>query len=160
MIPSLTVAIAAPVRGSGNSNVASAVHEVITPVASGTPTKTLVTACVVTEGGAPLDDAALRALHAAADAGVTLYDTADVYGDGHSERLIARFLRERSGERLYVVTKMGRRVPQERPASVGPAPVATRPLWRLRMTYCTTGQAAAAGVRSRSDSASYRSKTK
>lgn len=59
------------------------------------------------------DDAALRALHAAADAGVTLYDTADVYGDGHSERLIARFLRERSGERLYVVTKMGRRVPQE-----------------------------------------------
>ena len=33
------------------------------------------------------DDAALRALHAAADAGVTLYDTADVYGDGHSEQI-------------------------------------------------------------------------
>ena len=58
------------------------------------------------------DTASLRALHAAADAGVTFYDTADVYGDGHSERLISRFLRERSGERLYVATKAGRRVPQ------------------------------------------------
>jgi aryl-alcohol dehydrogenase-like predicted oxidoreductase len=54
----------------------------------------------------------LRALHAAADAGVTFYDTADVYGDGRSERLLGRFLRERSGERLVVATKMGRRVPQ------------------------------------------------
>jgi aryl-alcohol dehydrogenase-like predicted oxidoreductase len=58
------------------------------------------------------DTVSLRALHAAADAGVNLFDTADVYGDGHSERLIGRFLRERSGERLYVATKMGRRVPQ------------------------------------------------
>ncbi|MFN8632096.1 MAG: aldo/keto reductase [Chloroflexota bacterium] len=59
------------------------------------------------------DDAtSLRALHAAADAGVTLIDTADVYGDGHSERLIGRFLRERPGERFFVATKMGRRVPQ------------------------------------------------
>jgi len=60
-----------------------------------------------------VDDAdSLRALHAAADAGVTLIDTADVYGDGHSERLIGRFLRERPGERIHVATKMGRRVPQ------------------------------------------------
>jgi aryl-alcohol dehydrogenase-like predicted oxidoreductase len=60
-----------------------------------------------------VDDAAsLRALHAAADAGVTFFDTADVYGDGRSEQLIGRFLRERSGERLVVATKMGRRVPQ------------------------------------------------
>ena len=60
-----------------------------------------------------VDDAdSLRALHAAADAGVTLIDTADVYGDGHSERLIGRFLRERLGERIFVATKMGRRVPQ------------------------------------------------
>ena len=58
------------------------------------------------------DPTSMRALHAAADAGVTLYDTADVYGDGHSEQLIGRFLRERSGERLIVATKMGRRVPQ------------------------------------------------
>jgi aryl-alcohol dehydrogenase-like predicted oxidoreductase len=59
-----------------------------------------------------VDDAeSLRALHAAADAGVTLIDTADVYGDGRSERVIARFLAERSGERFFVATKMGRRVP-------------------------------------------------
>lgn len=63
--------------------------------------------------GALDDTTALRALHAAADAGVTFIDTADVYGDGHSERLIGRFLRERSGERFVVATKMGRRVPQE-----------------------------------------------
>jgi aryl-alcohol dehydrogenase-like predicted oxidoreductase len=58
------------------------------------------------------DEESLRALHAAADAGVTLFDTADVYGDGRSERLIGRFLRERPGEHLVVATKMGRRVPQ------------------------------------------------
>ena len=58
------------------------------------------------------DDVSLRALHAAADAGVTLIDTADVYGDGRSERLIGRFLRERAGESFFVATKMGRSVPQ------------------------------------------------
>ena len=65
-------------------------------------------------GFGSVDDAdSLRALHAAADAGVTLFDTADVYGDGRSERLIGRFLRERSGESLFVATKMGRSVPLE-----------------------------------------------
>jgi len=58
------------------------------------------------------DDVSLAALHAAADAGVTLIDTADVYGDGRSERLIGRFLRERAGEAFFVATKMGRSVPQ------------------------------------------------
>ena len=58
------------------------------------------------------DDASLRALHAAADAGVNLIDTADVYGDGRSERVIRRVLAERPGERIFVATKMGRRVPQ------------------------------------------------
>ena len=58
------------------------------------------------------DKDSLAALHAAADAGVTLIDTADVYGDGHSEKLIGRFLRERKGERFFVATKMGRSVPQ------------------------------------------------
>jgi aryl-alcohol dehydrogenase-like predicted oxidoreductase len=58
------------------------------------------------------DDASLAALHAAADAGVTLIDTADVYGDGRSERVIRRFLSERPGERFFVATKMGRRAPQ------------------------------------------------
>jgi aryl-alcohol dehydrogenase-like predicted oxidoreductase len=50
---------------------------------------------------------ALAVLHAAVDAGVTFLDTADVYGDGRSERLIGRFLRDRDG--LTVATKMGRR---------------------------------------------------
>ncbi len=64
-------------------------------------------------GWGHVDDAAsLRALHAAADAGMTLFDTADVYGDGRSEQLIGRLLRERPGERLVVATKMGRSVPQ------------------------------------------------
>ncbi|HUH08744.1 MAG TPA: aldo/keto reductase [Egibacteraceae bacterium] len=54
------------------------------------------------------DDASMSALHAAADAGVNFIDTADVYGDGHSERLIAKLRSERD-ERLYVATKLGRR---------------------------------------------------
>ena len=58
------------------------------------------------------DEVSLAALHAAADAGVTLIDTADVYGDGRSERLIGRFMRERAGEAFFVATKMGRSVPQ------------------------------------------------
>ena len=63
-------------------------------------------------GFGSVDDVdSLRALHAAADAGVTLYDTADVYGEGRSERLIGQFLRERSGDALFVATKMGRRAP-------------------------------------------------
>ncbi len=57
------------------------------------------------------DDDAIAALHAAADAGVTFYDTADVYGDGRSERLVGRFLRERADGRIVVGTKMGRRAP-------------------------------------------------
>jgi aryl-alcohol dehydrogenase-like predicted oxidoreductase len=56
------------------------------------------------------DRESLAAMHAAADAGVTFFDTADVYGDGRSERLVGRLLRERD-ERLLVATKFGRRVP-------------------------------------------------
>jgi aryl-alcohol dehydrogenase-like predicted oxidoreductase len=54
---------------------------------------------------------ALAVLNAAADAGVTFFDTADVYGDGRSETLIGTFLRER-GDGITVATKMGRRVDQ------------------------------------------------
>ena len=61
--------------------------------------------------GAVDDTQSLKALHAAADAGVTLIDTADVYGDGHSEQVVARFLRERADPRIFVATKMGRRAP-------------------------------------------------
>ncbi len=57
-----------------------------------------------------VDDAeSMGALHAALDAGVNFFDTADVYGDGRSERLIARLRRERS-EPFYVATKAGRRL--------------------------------------------------
>jgi aryl-alcohol dehydrogenase-like predicted oxidoreductase len=52
---------------------------------------------------------ALDALRAALDLGVNFIDTADVYGDGRSERLIAQVLKERS-EQVYVVTKAGRRL--------------------------------------------------
>jgi len=59
-----------------------------------------------------VDDAtSMRALHAAVDAGTNFIDTADVYGDGRSERLIARLRRERFGETIYVATKAGRRLP-------------------------------------------------
>ncbi|MDX6619759.1 MAG: hypothetical protein QOK36_2145 [Gaiellales bacterium] len=55
----------------------------------------------------------IAALEAALAAGVTFIDTADVYGDGRSERVIGRVLAEHTGERPYVATKMGRRVPLE-----------------------------------------------
>ena len=59
------------------------------------------------------DDQAMDILRAAVDAGVTFLDTADVYGDGRSERFVGRLLRERPDAGLVVATKMGRRVPQE-----------------------------------------------
>jgi aryl-alcohol dehydrogenase-like predicted oxidoreductase len=52
---------------------------------------------------------ALQALHTSIDLGVNFIDTADVYGDGRSERLIAQVLKERS-EQVYVATKAGRRL--------------------------------------------------
>jgi aryl-alcohol dehydrogenase-like predicted oxidoreductase len=65
--------------------------------------------------GAVDDEESMRALHAAIDAGVNFIDTADVYGDGHSERLIARLRRERPGETITVATKAGRRLPVQTP---------------------------------------------
>jgi aryl-alcohol dehydrogenase-like predicted oxidoreductase len=62
--------------------------------------------------GTVSEEAALATLTAAVEAGVTFIDTADVYGDGRSERLIGRFLRERPDAGLTVATKMGRRVAQ------------------------------------------------
>jgi aryl-alcohol dehydrogenase-like predicted oxidoreductase len=46
------------------------------------------------------------------EAGVTFFDTADVYGDGRSEQLIGRFLADNPGSGVTVATKMGRRVDQ------------------------------------------------
>jgi len=63
---------------------------------------------------------AMATLHAAADAGVTFFDTADVYGDGRSERLVGKFLAERPEAGVLVATKCGRRVAQD-PANYTPA---------------------------------------
>ncbi len=52
----------------------------------------------------------LAALHRAIDLGVNFIDTADVYGDGLSEQLIAQLKRERPGEQIIVATKAGRRL--------------------------------------------------
>ncbi|MET8985759.1 aldo/keto reductase [Nonomuraea wenchangensis] len=56
------------------------------------------------------EDEAFATLSAAADAGVTFIDTADVYGDGRSEQIVGRFAKGRPG--LTVATKMGRRMEQ------------------------------------------------
>jgi aryl-alcohol dehydrogenase-like predicted oxidoreductase len=59
--------------------------------------------------GSVTDDDSMAALHRALDLGVNFFDTADVYGDGRSERLLARLKRERR-EPFYVATKAGRRL--------------------------------------------------
>jgi aryl-alcohol dehydrogenase-like predicted oxidoreductase len=61
------------------------------------------------------DDESMAALHAAIDAGVNFIDTADVYGDGRSERLIARLKQERPNDEIIVATKAGRRLPAQTP---------------------------------------------
>jgi aryl-alcohol dehydrogenase-like predicted oxidoreductase len=55
------------------------------------------------------DSESLKALHKALELGVNFFDTADVYGDGHSEQLIAKLKRE-SKDKFYVATKAGRRL--------------------------------------------------
>jgi aryl-alcohol dehydrogenase-like predicted oxidoreductase len=55
------------------------------------------------------DKESIAALHRALDLGVNFFDTADVYGDGRSERLLAQLREERHNE-FYVATKAGRRL--------------------------------------------------
>ena len=55
---------------------------------------------------------AMAVLQTAVESGVTFFDTADVYGDGRSERVIGRFLASNAGQGITVATKMGRRVEQ------------------------------------------------
>ncbi|MFU8773641.1 MAG: aldo/keto reductase, partial [Anaerolineales bacterium] len=55
------------------------------------------------------EEQALAALHKAVDLGVNFFDTADGYGDGRSERLLARLRKERN-ETIYIATKAGRRL--------------------------------------------------
>jgi aryl-alcohol dehydrogenase-like predicted oxidoreductase len=65
--------------------------------------------------GAVDDAESLDALRRSLDLGVNFIDTADVYGDGRSEQLISRVLKERSGQRIYVASKAGRRLPRQVP---------------------------------------------
>jgi aryl-alcohol dehydrogenase-like predicted oxidoreductase len=60
--------------------------------------------------GSVSDEDSLAALHRFVDLGGNFIDTADVYGDGRSERLIARLKRERPGKTIIVATKAGRRL--------------------------------------------------
>jgi len=62
-------------------------------------------------GDVPEADA-FAVMEAAVAAGITLFDTADVYGDGRSESLIGRYLAAHPGAGVTVATKMGRRVQQ------------------------------------------------
>ena len=61
------------------------------------------------------EDDAVEAVNAALDAGITLFDTADVYGDGRSEQIIAKVMRERRPDGVHVITKAGRRLPEQTP---------------------------------------------
>ena len=60
------------------------------------------------------DKESLAALHRALDLGVNFFDTADVYGNGRSERLLGQLRKERR-EPFYVATKAGRRLPTQTP---------------------------------------------
>jgi aryl-alcohol dehydrogenase-like predicted oxidoreductase len=69
--------------------------------------------------GAQSDDDSVRALHTALDLGCNFIDTAQGYGEGRSERIIARVLKERKGnERVYVATK----IPPKSPGKWPPSP--------------------------------------
>ena len=59
------------------------------------------------------DKESLAALNRAIELGVNFIDTADVYGDGRSERLVAQVVRDHPGQRIYVATKAGRRLPAQ-----------------------------------------------
>jgi len=56
----------------------------------------------------------MAALHSALGVGINFFDTADVYGDGRSERLLGRLRKERK-ETFYIATKAGRRLPAQTP---------------------------------------------
>lgn len=60
------------------------------------------------------DDESLKALKKALDLGVNFFDTADVYGDGRSERLLAKLKKGRK-EEFYIATKTGRRLAPHTP---------------------------------------------
>lgn len=57
--------------------------------------------------GAVRDEDSLDALEAAWDHGVNFFDTADIYGEGHSEKLLGKFLKGKPRDRLILATKCG-----------------------------------------------------
>ncbi len=59
------------------------------------------------------DSESIAALHTAVDLGVNFFDTADVYGDGHSEKLLAKLKKDRAGEEIIIATKIGRKLPAQ-----------------------------------------------
>src|SRR5512142_2323782 len=61
------------------------------------------------------DDESLAALNRAVDLGVNFIDTADVYGDGRSEQLIAKLRKQRPNDQFFVATKAGRRLQKQKP---------------------------------------------
>src|SRR5919107_1408869 len=67
------------------------------------------------EWGEVSDEDSYASLNRAIDLGVNFLDTADVYGDGRSERLIGRLLENRRGEEIFVATKAGRRLDPHTP---------------------------------------------
>jgi aryl-alcohol dehydrogenase-like predicted oxidoreductase len=81
--------------------------------------------------GAVDDEASIRTLHHAFDRGVNLVDTAFIYGNGHSEEVIGRALRQWSGHKIFVATKAQ---PVEWPAPDDEAPQmrGRYPSWYLR----------------------------
>lgn len=64
------------------------------------------------EWGDVRDEDSIAALNTAIDHGVNFFDTADVYGDGHSEKLLARLKRDRK-EEIIIAMKAGRRLPEQ-----------------------------------------------
>lgn len=56
------------------------------------------------------DEESMAALYRAVDEGINFFDTADVYGDGRSERLLAQLKRTRPGDEIIIATKAGRRL--------------------------------------------------
>lgn len=64
------------------------------------------------EWGNVSDQDAMAALHKAVDSGINFIDTADVYGSGRSERLVAQLRKSRKQE-IIVATKAGRRLPEQ-----------------------------------------------
>lgn len=75
--------------------------------------------------GAVDDAQSMQTLHRAVDLGITFFDTADVYGNGRSEKLLARLKRERPEAEIVIATKAGRRLDPHVAAGYTPENIAT-----------------------------------